>query len=209
MRSGQLHGAARSGMALAGVAAMAYQLGTLSDRPGFRVANFASFFTIQSNVLAAVMLLAAALVRPAERSALFDAVRGAVTLAIVITGVVFALLLQGLQEQLDTHIPWVDLVVHTLVPLAVAVDWLLDPPRHVLPRGVVLAWLAYPLLWFSYTLVRGAAVGWYPYPFVDADRLCYGRIALNAIVLALAFAAGGLVLNELGRLRARRPAVRG
>ena len=31
-----------------------------------------------------------------------------------ITGVVFAVLLSGLQESLDTHIAWVNFVVHTL-----------------------------------------------------------------------------------------------
>jgi len=76
------------------------------------------------------MLALVVVVRPTERTALFDAVRGAVTLYITITGVVFALLLSGLQESLDTHIAWVDFTVHKLIPLVLVVDWLLDPPRH-------------------------------------------------------------------------------
>jgi hypothetical protein len=35
----------------------------------------------------------------------------------------------------------------------------------------VLAWLAYPAAWLGYTLIRGASVDWYPYPFVDVSQL--------------------------------------
>ena len=57
--------------------------------------NFFSFFTIQTNLFAIVMLVLVTIVRPAERTILFDTVRGAVTLYIAITGAVFALLLVG------------------------------------------------------------------------------------------------------------------
>ena len=93
-----------------------------------------------------------------------------------ITGVVFALLLSGLQEELQTTIPWVDFVVHKLMPVVLVADWLVDPPRHRLPRWTVLAWLSYPLAWVTYTLVRGEAVDWYPYPFVDVSRLGYDGV---------------------------------
>ena len=123
---------------------MAYQFAWISDRPGFSAANFFSFFTIQSNILAAAMLALCVAVRREERDPPFDAVRVAVTLYIAITGVVFALLLAGLQEELQTTIPWVDFVVHKLVPLVLVVDWLLDPPMHRLSPRVAIAWLVYP-----------------------------------------------------------------
>ena len=71
--------------------------------------------------------------------------RGAAVLYIAITGVVFAVLLAGLQEELQTTIPWVDFVVHKLMPVALVADWLVDPPRRRLPWLTVAAWLAYPL----------------------------------------------------------------
>jgi hypothetical protein len=74
---------------------------------------------------------------------------------LAITGVVFALLLTGYQEDLDTHIGWVNFVVHTLIPIVVVVDWLVEPSRHRLPLRVALAWLAYPIAWRANTLVRG------------------------------------------------------
>jgi hypothetical protein len=64
-------------------------------------------------------------------------------------------LLSGLQEDLDTHFGWVNFVVHTLMPIVLVVDWLIEPARHRLPVWVAGAWLAYPAAWFVYTLVGG------------------------------------------------------
>ena len=131
--------------AAAAIVAISYQFATLkSEVPEFSPANFFSFFTIQSNLFAIAMLGLVAVVRPAERTVLFDALRGAVTLYITITGVVFALLLAGLQESLDTHIAWVDFTVHKLMPVVLVADWLIDPPRHRLSFRVAFAWLLYP-----------------------------------------------------------------
>jgi len=181
---------------------MTYQFATTADS-AFRKANFFSFFTIQSNIIGVAALCALVLVPRARRSPTFDVVRGAAVLYMAITGVVFALLLSGLQEELQTTIPWVDFVVHKLMPIVLVADWLVDPPRHRLSRWTLLAWLSFPLAWVTYTLVRGAAVDWYPYPFVDVSRLGYDGVLARSVVLALGFAAAGAALLWLGNRRAR------
>ena len=181
---------------------MTYQFATSADT-AFKKANFFSFFTIQSNILGVATLCALVLVPRVSRTAVFDGVRTAAVLYMAITGVVFALLLSGLQEELQTTVLWVDFVVHKLMPVVLVADWLLDPPRHRLPRWTVLAWLAYPLAWLGYTLVRGEVEGWYPYPFVDVSELGYGEVLGRSVVLAIGFAAVGAALLWLGNRRAR------
>ena len=193
---------ARLGFASLAIVAMTYQFATTADS-AFRKANFFSFFTIQSNIIGVAALFALVLVPRARRSPTFDAARGAAVLYMAITGVVFALLLSGLQEELQTTIPWVDFVVHKLMPIVLVADWLVDPPRHRLPRWTVLIWLAYPLAWLGYTLVRGETVDWYPYPFVDVTKLGYDGVLARSVVLALGFAAAGAALYWLGNRRAR------
>ncbi|HYI75613.1 MAG TPA: Pr6Pr family membrane protein [Gaiellaceae bacterium] len=193
---------ARLALATLAIVAMTYQFAATADS-SFQKANFFSFFTIQSNLLAVAALFALVLVPRAARSRIFDAARGAVVLYMAITGVVFALLLSGLQAELQTTIPWVDFVVHKLMPVVLVADWLLDPPRHRLPRATVVAWLAFPLAWVTYTLVRGEAEGWYPYPFVNVDRLGYDGVLGRAVVLAAGFALAGAALLWLGNRRAR------
>src|SRR5262245_64486328 len=117
---------------------MTYQFAVLNQQSSFSEGNFFAFFTIQSNILGVAVLSLAAVVPRAARSPLFDAVRSGVTLYLLITGVVFALLLAGLQEELQTTIPWVDFVLHKLMPAVVAVDWLVDPPRHRLRPALAL-----------------------------------------------------------------------
>ena len=180
------------------VVALTHQLDTLG---GEKAGSFFSFFTVQSNVAAAAMLGLLVVVRRTERRRWFDAVRGGVVFFVAITGVVFALLLQGLQEELQTTIPWVDTVLHRVVPLVLVVDWLLEPPRHRLSARVALAWIGCLAAWLAYTLVRGALVDWYPYPFVDASVHGYGGVAVRCAALLVAFVAGAAGFLWLGNRR--------
>ena len=184
---------------------MTYQFAKLNGLASFSPGNFFSFFTIQSNILAATMLVLTALVRRDERSRAFDAVRGAATFYITITFVVFALLLSGLQENLDTHIAFTNFVVHYLIPIVLLVDWFIDPPRHRLGLRIAFAWLAYPLAWFIYTLVRGSATHWYPYPFVDVSRHGYGGVLVRGLVFMFAFAIAAVIFALLSDRRSLSP----
>jgi hypothetical protein len=124
-------------------------------------------------------------------------------LYIAITGIVFAVLLSGLQESLDTHIGWVDFVVHKLIPIVLVADWLIDPPRHRLSITTALLWLAYPAVWLAYTLIRGASTDWYPYPFVDVSQLGYGGVLWRSAVLLVSFAGAAFLCRWIGNVRAR------
>jgi hypothetical protein len=187
---GLVHNLARVAFSITGAVAMTYQFAKLNGAPSFSEGNFFSFFTIQSNILAATMLVLTAMIRRDERSRLFDALRGAATFYVTITLVVFALFLSGRQEELDTHIPFVNFAVHYLIPVVLVVDWFLDPPRHRLGLLVAAAWLVYPLAWFAYTLVRGSWADWYPYPFVDVVRHGYAGVLGRGVLFVVAFGLG-------------------
>lgn len=187
----------RLAFAAAAIVAMTYQFAATAES-GFQKANFFSFFTIQANLLAVATLCLLVVVRRAERTPLFDAVRSGVVLYMAITGIVFALLLSGLQEELQTTIPWVDFVVHKLMAVVLVVDWLVDSPRHRLPLRTAAAWLFFPFAWFLYTLARGASVDWYPYPFVDVGELGYGGVLRRSGFLLIGFALAAVALLLLG-----------
>jgi hypothetical protein len=105
-----------------------------------------------------------------------------------VTLIVFALLLSG--TDVDTAIPWVNAVVHQLLPVVMIVDWLIDPPADRLTIRQGLAWLIPPLIWIVYTMIRGPIAGWYPYPFLDPTNGGYGSVAVTTLVIL----AGGAVL---------------
>ncbi len=154
------------------------------QRNDFIVANFFSFFTIESNLVAAVVFLitgfAALQLADTERFALL---RGAATLYMTTTGIIYFLLLRGLEASLQTPVPWVNTVLHYVMPAAVLVDWLVAPPQRRVTFGQALVWLVFPVAYVVYSLLRGLFVGWYPYPFLDAGEQSYGQIALTSLVL--------------------------
>lgn len=167
--------------------AIAYQLWATTSRPTYNPVNFFSFFTIQSNIIAAVVLLWGALRDQSQPTPnRVDLIRGAAVTYMTITGVVYGLLLSDLQEQLQTTVPWVDVVLHRIIPLVMVFDWLVDPPDSSITFRSGLLWLIYPLLYAVYTLIRGPFVNWYPYPFLDPDKVGgYGVVGLYAIGITI------------------------
>ena len=157
------------------LAAIGTQLADLASRGVLDPLHYFSYFTIDSNLLAAAVFLILG-VRRGERSAWFENVRGLAVICMTITGVVFSVLLSG--TDVDTAIPWVNNVVHSVMPIVVAVDWLLDPPRVRLTYRQGLTWVAAPAVWLVYTLVKGPIVGKYPYPFLDPANGGYATVAI-------------------------------
>lgn len=85
--------ALRGFVAAAITVALAAQFAIGSGRPGFNPVNFFSYFTVLSNV-AVIALLAAEAIRPAPvHRPQFAPTRGAVTLYMWVTGIVYAVLL--------------------------------------------------------------------------------------------------------------------
>lgn len=161
---------------------------------GFELVNFFSYFTILSNV-AAAGLLAWEVARPPERQGQRGAaIRGAVTLYMTITFVVYWVLLTD--PRIGGAEPWVNLVLHLFGPLAVVADWVLVPSRQLGGRAVVLAWLVWPGIFVTYSLIRGAAEDWYPYPFLNPDESGgYAGVLAYCVGILVAFVLVGLALH--------------
>jgi len=118
---------------------------------------------------------------------------------------VFAVLLSDLQEQLQTNVVWVDSVLHRITPVVMLVDWLVAPPRAPIAFRPALIWLAYPLAWTTFTLIRGAVDGWYPYPFLDPANGGYGVVAMYAVAILVGFLVVTWAVAAVGSaMRARR-----
>jgi hypothetical protein len=154
----------RAVLAVAALTAIGYDV---AAGPGVSDTDYFSYFTVLSNLFAVAMLMYGALRPTHERSRTVELLRGAAVVYILTTGIVYLLLLSG---RTPTY-PWVNAILHYLMPVAVTLDWLLDPPCVRLdPARTVVLWMAFPLLYVIYTLARGAIVDWYPYFFVNPHR---------------------------------------
>jgi hypothetical protein len=172
------------GMAIA--AAIAAQMQYLHAHDILRTANFFSFFTIDSNILAVITLIGLEFAGDTVPGWLARQIRGAVTLYMAMTGIIYAVLLAPVAADVSTQLDWVNTVVHIAGPIVVVADWFLAPPDPAPSRNDALWWLVFPFVWLGYSLVRGAAVDWYPYPFMDPrDGVEHAAGSWGAVVVTI------------------------
>jgi hypothetical protein len=175
------------------------------------VTGLLPYFTIQSNVAVGLLAGHAAWRAWRDRPEPPSALKGAVTLYITITGVVYHLVLanpaspfampepdRALGEALGNQF------LHTVVPLLAVADWALFDRRGRLRPRYAAWWLAFPLGYLGFALVRGLVVERYPYPFLDAGELGYDGVSVSAVFFAVAFWLLGLLFVGVDRSLARR-----
>lgn len=166
-----------------------YLVVVLGDR--FQPANHYSFFTILSNLFAAVVMLLGVFRSVSAQ------IRGAAVVYMATTGLVYSFLLQGIDVQTPAYANW---VLHIIVPVLVVVEWLLAPER----TRRWWTWLAFPLAYLVYSLVRGPIVGWYPYPFLDPRQQGYGGVLVTCLFVAVVFVVLAFAVSWVGTKLAQK-----
>src|SRR5262245_31920628 len=136
------------------------------------------YFTVQSNLLVGFCFLWATLARllPRHMAEPQAFLRGAVTLYVLVTFLVFHLVLanpaSGFGDGSVQLGPVQNVLLHTVTPLLALLDWLLVGVEWPRWRWAAV-WLIYPVAYLLFVLVRGVIVHGYPYPFLDVTSLGY------------------------------------
>ena len=185
------------------IAAMAVQLFVVHIPMGFNVANFFSYFTNLSNIMISVVFIITAVRLVSRRSAPTQAetaVRGAAVVYIAFVGFVFNTLLRN--AELGALLPWVNVVLHFILPIVAVIDWLAWPPMNRLPFSVVFWWMIWPAVYSIFSIVRGAIDGVYPYFFYNPAAVGgYGGVAALCAVLIVGFFIVGVAVWLVGNWR--------
>jgi hypothetical protein len=160
------------------------------------VVRFFSFFTILSNFLAAVWFTAMIIKKSGSLFNFFSnpRVQTAITIYITIVGLGYAFLLRALWA--PQGLQWIaDELLHSVNPLLVLIYWIAFVPKKDLGHKDVPLWLVFPAVYIIYILIRGALVGWYPYPFIDVNQLGYAKAfaAIFWLTIAIVIIAGMFV----------------
>ncbi|HXH80019.1 Pr6Pr family membrane protein [Nocardioides sp.] len=184
------------GVAVLATAAVVFQLvlvwqgGTVLDETdppdlGERVIRFFGYFTVLSNILVAWVAWTIALDRDTDTAG-WRTLRLTSLVAITVTGVVHWFLLRPLLD-LSGADYLADKLLHLAVPLVAVIGWAVFGPRGRVQGRDVVASLAFPVVWLSYTLLRGAITGFYPYPFLDVDAEGYAAVSVVSLGIAVLF----------------------
>ena len=152
------------------------------------IARFFGYYTILTNLLVAINL-SCLLFLPGSRAGKFFAsysVHTAIMLNILLVGLGYNLLLrntwnpEGLQRIVDE-------LLHVVVPAFYLFYWLFIRTKERIQWRSLITWLAYPLLYMCYALARGTYENWYPYFFIDANKLGYSSVLKNCSGLIIVF----------------------
>ena len=148
-----------------------------------RVIRFFSYFTVWCNILGTAIAASLA-VDPRRDGRIWRALRLDSVTLLFVTGVVHWFVLRPL-----LHLHGADYVadklLHVVVPVMVVLGWAVFGPRGRIASRDLAGYLVLPVLWLLYTLVRGAIVDWYPYPFIDVNQHGYAQVTVACVGVAV------------------------
>jgi hypothetical protein len=180
----------------------------LSTQKGMSIGGglgiFFSYFTVLTNVLICVSLTLSLMSPSSAPGQWFSrpSVVAGIATSIAFVGLSYHFLLSKTWSPQGVH-RLADVMLHYAIPALYVIYWWLDYSKAALRWIYPLFWSIYPTMYLVYALIRGSMVGSYPYPFIDADDLGYGRTLLNSIGLLFVFLALGVLFIALGRARRR------
>lgn len=152
------------------------------------------YFTVTTNLLVAVIFTGVAMRAGFAPPRLL----GGTMLSILLVGVVYALLLHGLQE-LTAGSEVANVLVHFVTPALTFVYWLAFVRKGALAWTTPFLWVLYPLGYLLYALVRGAIEGRYPYPFINVIDIGLSHALLNGALIAVGFLLAGEAIVWIDR----------
>lgn len=154
-----------------------------------------SYFTVQSNLFVVVTILAL-LVAKNRNQERFQIVKMAVTIAILVTFLVYHLILYPAIGSSDAYdYPFaIDLLVHTLTPIMMVLDYFLFDRKGLLRTRHLGYYLIIPLFYFLYAQVYALAGGTfafndettrYAYGFLNSDLIGWPMVILYSFCLVI------------------------
>lgn len=159
--------------------------------------RFFSYFTILTNLLVAICNTALWL-NPGNRFFSSAGTQTALTVYILVVGIIYNAVLRWLWQ--PQGLQWVvDELLHSVIPVLSLVYWGLFTARRRLEWKQCWPWLLYPLLYFVYILARGAVSGFYPYPFIEVNRIGITQALINALGIAGVFLLLSLLFISITR----------
>lgn len=162
------------------------------------IVRYFSYFTILTNLLVAV--LTTSLIKKEGRLTKFfsnQSTQTATAVYVFIVGLIYNLILrsawhpQGLQKLADE-------LLHVINPVLFIMFWALFSNRYPLKWRVISGWLIYPLLYVAFVLIRAVLSGFYPYPFLDMNKIGSSAVFKNCMGITVLFIITSVIFLMIG-----------
>jgi hypothetical protein len=162
--------------------------------------NYFSYFTILSNLLVAIYFTLAVLTPQSRMGRFFNRppVRAAIALYIAVTFLIYFVILSRIPFDPGGS-RFVQGLLHYATPALYLCHWAVYGEWGRLRWRDIWRWLAFPFVYFIYSVIHGAWSGFYPYPFINVAHLGYPRVLLNSLSVLATFTVLSLLLLALDR----------
>lgn len=169
----------------------------------FRPGEYFAYFSIVTAIVAGSFLVATGvgLVRNREDTKWIEIARLSLTVAMIVVGVVYHLLLADAAGDVrDGDYVWPVLpneIIHTYGPILIFIDYLLSH-KAFQPKLRAALWVAvFPLTWLVFSVIRGLVTNWWPYWFINPNEEggVPGMLTYIAAITAFFLILGFLVLG--------------
>ena len=131
--------------------------------------------------------------------------RGMMAATMTVVTVFYHVMLAGLWQPTGLQL-LADITLHYVAPWFFIGWWLLFQPHGHLTWRDIPTMTVFPLFYLGWAMLRGAIVGEYPYPILEANKLGYGQVGINCLVMLALFVLLFAVAVGLDRLLGRRVA---
>ncbi len=190
-----------TGSALLG--SVAWQVTDRLANNNFRPGEYFAYFSIVAAIVAGSFLIATGvgLVQNKEGSKKIEIARLSFTVAMVVVGVVYHLLLADAPGDVrDGDYVWPVLpneVIHTYGPTLIVIDYLLSLKAFQIKLRAALWVAVFPLTWLVFSVIRGLVTNWWPYWFINPNEEggIPGMLTYIAAITAFFLILGFLVLG--------------
>ncbi len=163
------------------------------------VIRYFSYFTILTNILVA-FCFTSLLMKNNKVNHLFNnsSVLTAITVYIFIVGLIYNFILRFLWKPEGLQLI-ADNVLHVITPLFTTIYWFVYVSTADVSWRNTPRWMLYPFFYLIYVMIRGSFSNFYPYFFIDAGALGYGKALLNAVYVTFCFLLVSLIMIWLGK----------
>lgn len=128
--------------------------------------------------------------------------KGAFTMAIILTFLVYMILLAPIAEPKDFY-NWKNYTLHYIVPIMTIIDWLMLDPKNQYRKSEPFIWTLIPLLYMAFSLIKGYVFNIeipdqkhspYPYFFMNINNIGWDGFLKYAIAIFIFYVVLGYIL---------------
>ena len=163
--------------------------------------RYFSYFTILSNIL--VALCVSCLLFNSKNIITKQTSQTAIAVYIFVVGLIYNVILrsiwkpQGLQKLVNE-------LLHVVNPILYFLYWIVFANTIKLKTKNIIYWLIYPFVYTVAVLIRGSFSQFYPYPFLEINKLGLDKVLVNCCGITVLFIITSIIFLTVGNFIASK-----